>query len=211
MRLGAARVSRRRAGRLSRGEPRSAMDNAIASLAAPSPKVFGIGFHKTGTTSLADALAGLGYRVTGPDGLGDPDIAANALPMALRIACQFDAFQDNPWPVLFREMDAAFPGSRFVLTVRSPEAWMASVIRHFGASSTPMRRWIYGAGSPLGAEATYRARYDRHNQEVVDFFAGRPRDLLVLRITEGEGWERLCPFLDRQPPDRAFPHSNRAA
>ena len=29
-------------------------------------KVFGIGFHKTATTSLAKALSYLGYRVTGP-------------------------------------------------------------------------------------------------------------------------------------------------
>jgi hypothetical protein len=30
-------------------------------------KVFGIGFHKTATTSLAKALSYLGYRVTGPN------------------------------------------------------------------------------------------------------------------------------------------------
>jgi UDP-N-acetylmuramate-alanine ligase len=38
-------------------------------------KVFCIGFHKTGTTSLAVALKTLGYRVTGPNGVHDPDIA----------------------------------------------------------------------------------------------------------------------------------------
>ena len=176
-----------------------------------TPKVFGIGFHKTGTTSLADALTALGYDVIGPNGVNDRDISTNALPMALALAQDHDAFQDNPWPILFRQMDAAFPGSQFILTVRPIDAWMGSVVRHFGRGSTPMRRWIYGPGSPIGAEAVYKDRYLRHNAEVMAHFAGRPHDLLVLRITEGEGWERLCPFLGHDIPDAPFPQSNRAA
>ena len=39
------------------------------------PKVFCIGFHKTGTTSLELALKQLGFRVTGSFGTKDPDIA----------------------------------------------------------------------------------------------------------------------------------------
>ena len=38
-------------------------------------KVFCIGFHKTGTTSLETALTKLGYKVTGCFGTKDPDIA----------------------------------------------------------------------------------------------------------------------------------------
>ena len=60
------------------------------------PKVFGIGFHKTGTKKLAVALRTLGYRVTGPNGATDPDIANNAIEMCFSMVGQFDAFQDNP-------------------------------------------------------------------------------------------------------------------
>lgn len=35
-----------------------------------------------------------------------------------------------------------------------------------------------------------------------------PDDLLVLRITEGEGWRELCPFLDQEVPEAPFPHVN---
>src|SRR5215472_9937783 len=38
-------------------------------------KVFGIGFHKTATTSLAKALSYLGYRVTGPNWVDNPNPA----------------------------------------------------------------------------------------------------------------------------------------
>lgn len=173
------------------------------------PKVFCVGFHKTGTKSLARALEILGYRVTGPNGARDPQIAERALPMALDIASKFDAFNDSPWSVLFRELDMAFPGSRFILTRRSPDSWIASVVRHFGDERTPMREWIYGAGrgSPRGNERTYLDRYRRHNADVVRHFSGRAC-LLVMDITAGDGWEALCDFLELPVPDQSFPHLN---
>ena len=42
-------------------------------------KVFCLGFHKTGTTSLGVALGILGYRVSGAFGVNDPDIAEHAV------------------------------------------------------------------------------------------------------------------------------------
>ena len=172
-------------------------------------KVFCVGFHKTGTKSLARALEILGYRVTGPNGARDPRIAERALPMALDIASRFDAFNDSPWSVLFREMDLAFPGSRFILTRRSPDSWIASVVRYFGDERTPMREWIYGTGkgSPLGNERAYLDRYRRHNADVIRYFCGR-ECLLTMDITAGDGWEALCDFLDMPAPDRTFPHLN---
>lgn len=178
------------------------------------PKVFGIGFHKTGTTSLRLALEELGYRVTGPNGVHRRGMDT---PMALAIAHEmlprYDAFQDNPWANLFREMDREVPGSRFVLTVRSEDAWLRSVVGHFGPRSTPMREWIYGAGlgSPVGNEDLYVERYRRHNREVLEHFAERPDDLLIMDITRGDGWAALCPFLGRPVPHGAFPHSNSAS
>lgn len=172
------------------------------------PKVFGIGFHKTGTSSLAAALRALGYRVTGPNGTKDPDIAVKALPMALELARCHDGFQDNPWPVLYREMDAAFPGSKFVLTIRPTDDWIRSCVGHFGSRSTPMRRWIYGAGAPQGNEAVYIARFEQHQRDVVSYFRNSADSLLVLRLTEGEGWEALCRFLGCDIPKLPFPHRN---
>lgn len=169
-------------------------------------KVFGIGFHRTGTSSLAAALSFLGYNVTGPNGVTDPNVSANVYKMAFLIAEEYDAFQDNPWPVLFKEMDERYPGSKFILTLRPTAQWIRSVVRHFGPTSTPMREWIYGVGCPVGNEEIYVSRYERHNREVLDYFRHRPDDLLVLRITEGEGWQRLCPFLGKDIPGVDFPY-----
>jgi len=176
-------------------------------------KVFCIGFHKTGTTSLEVALKTLGYRVTGPNGTKDPDIAARVHDMADELVARFDAFQDNPWPVLYRDLDRKYPGSKFILTMRSPESWIASQVRDFGLTETPMRKWIYGdhAGCPEGNEDVYLERYTRHNREVLEYFRDRPDDLLVLDLPGGDGWPELCAFLGHPVPDQPFPHANKAS
>lgn len=174
-------------------------------------KVFCIGFHKTGTSSLAKALEELGYRVTGPNGVRRPRIAKVALKLAEKLVPEYDAFQDNPWPIIYKEMDARYPGSKFILVVREPQSWLRSQVSYFGKKSSPMRQWIYGenAGCPEGNEEIYLARYNRHNAEVQEYFKDRPDDLLVMSLSSGDGWEKLCKFLGYPVPDRPFPHVNK--
>ncbi|TWT78412.1 hypothetical protein Pla123a_12030 [Posidoniimonas polymericola] len=174
------------------------------------PKVFCIGFHKTGTSSLGVALGRLGYRVTGPNGVHDPRIAENVHAMCYDLVEQFDAFQDNPWPIIYKDLDMRFPASKFILTIRRPEAWIRSQVKHFGRDVTPMRQWIYGVGCPEGNEPVYTKRFQDHNDEVIEYFKDRPHDLLVLDLAEGDGWEKLCPFLGARIPRKAFPHANKA-
>lgn len=174
------------------------------------PKVFGIGFQKTGTKSLAAALEVLGYRVTGPNGFRWPDIAERYQRMCRRYSRKFDGFQDNPWPLVYREMSVQWPEAKFVLTLRDPSRWIASVTAHFGTGTTPMRELIYGVGSPIGNEEIYLTRFAQHERDVRAFFADQPERLLELRITDGEGYETLCPFLGLDCPTGPFPWKNRA-
>src|SRR6476660_2478699 len=83
-------------------------------------KVFGIGFPRTGTTSLVRALNILGIASThNPAGLltdaNDPVLDA------------FDGFADNPIPILYAELDARYPHSKFILTDRDVDSWLRSV------------------------------------------------------------------------------------
>lgn len=185
----------------------------IRGRANARPKVFGIGFHKTGTSSLKRALGQLGYKVTGPNNNHDPDIGDTYLDHARAISRKFDAFQDNPWPLVYREMDEMWPDAKFILTTRDPESWVSSLQRYFGESETPMRELIYGAGrgSPLGNEAHYIATMEAHRQAVLAHFEGRPGKLLVLDIVGGAGWAPLCDFLGHPVPDSPFPHANNSS
>jgi hypothetical protein len=133
--------------------------------------------------------------------------------MAYAKVAEYDAFEDNPWPVLYKELDQRFPGSKFVLTRRPAEAWIRSMVKDFATTETPMRRWIYGedAGCPEGNEDVYIARYERHNKEVLEYFKDRPDDLLVFDLPKGDGWDKLCGFLGHDIPNEPFPHANKAS
>jgi len=178
-------------------------------------KVFCIGFQKTGTTSLNAALAELGYRVASVYGrnLDLKTLRATWLETGLAMAREHDAVEDMPWPLMFRELDAAFPGSKFILTVRETDRWLASICDHFGANPDVMQELVYGvdAPAPVGHEARYRDVYDAHNAAVRAYFADRPGDLLEMDFSRGDGWAVLCPFIGEPVPDRPFPRANSAA
>jgi len=174
-------------------------------------KVFCIGFHKTGTKSLAVALKTFGYRVTGPNGSKDPNIEKNVIAMAYELVDKYDAFVDNPWPIIYKELDIKFPDSKFILTLRDPESWVNSVVKHFGRNEIPMRKYIYGVGCPEGNEDIWVKRFEDHNEGVKNYFKDRPQDLLVLDLAKGDGWEKLCPYLGVDIPNTLFPHVNKAS
>lgn len=172
-------------------------------------KVFVIGFHKTGTSSLALALRELGYRVCFNLQWNDARIIRDMKRVCYPLTQQFDAFEDNPWPLLYRELYEWYPDARFILTIRDTDGWYRSALNWFGENDTLMRRHIYGddAGSPTGNEAIYRARYDKHNEDVRAFFADKPVQMLTMDVTKGHGWTELCDFLGLKAPDRPFPHA----
>jgi len=175
------------------------------------PKVFGIGFQKTGTTTLKWALYALGYDVKGGGLELIEPLTRGDLEPVYDVADTFDAFEDHPWPQLFKEMDARYPGSKFVLTLRDEASWIESVVNHLGFLPDPMQKLTYGVGFPAGFEDVFLDRYRRHNADVQDYFRDRPDDLLVLDFWQEAGWDTLCRFLGKPVPEQAFPHLNKGS
>ena len=172
-------------------------------------KIFCIGFHKTGTKSLTASLKQLGFSVKGRFGVNDCNININALKKAEILIKNYDAFQDNPWPILFKELDKLVPNSKFILTVRNNESWLRSVVNYFGHHKTEMRKWIYGHGSPVNNEKVYLSTYIKHNKSVKEYFSNRKSDLLIMDLEQGSGWKELCSFLEiNNIPQSPFPHEN---
>ena len=172
-----------------------------------SYKIFCIGFAKTGTTSLAVALRKLDYSVKGVVGVHDPNISKTIYKLTDKIVPLYDAFQDEPWPVLYEYLDSNYNG-KFILTTRPEEDWITSLLNHCCKLETPFREWIYGYPNPRGHEQVYIDRYNKHNNDVRKYFKDR-EDFLELRITEGEGYEKLCPFLGHETINEKFPHENK--
>lgn len=186
------------------------MINDIRKKITTEPKVFGIGFHKTGTSSLAAALRLLGHRVTGPDrvwSISSYEEITDVIDSRLQY---YDAFQDNPYPMAYKYIDRTVSDCRFILTVRDEKEWIQSIVNHFGGNSSSMREYIYGAGKgdPIGNEELYLEKYKNHNKKVKRYFSDRD-DFLVMNITDGDGWTKICNFLNLPTPHPlSFPHTN---
>lgn len=174
-------------------------------------KIFCIGFQKTGTTSVGRALQILGYRVCGPIGVTHPDIKRKALSWAVDRVPDYDAFQDNPWPLLYKEMDRLYPGCKFILTTRHPRSWIKSAKKYFGYYESAAEVWIYdGVGTPIKNQKRFLKRYKEHNEEVRQYFKNRPDDFLEINLGKGEGWNEICTFLGADIPVQDFPFDNKS-
>jgi hypothetical protein len=197
---------------------------------ANKEKIFNIGFHKTGTTSLTHFMGDNSYKTlhntaytmqrlnlgsqfdideksTGPVNI------ENTLNKTLlqELVQEYDFFSDNPWPLLYKLLDQEFPKSKFILTRRNTDSWINSLVKYSGSQHTRMRQLIYGYGNPENHITHYRKTYIRHNKDVVRYFCNR-KDLLVIDIEDDDSTitKSLAEFLGLGDSLITFPTSNKA-
>jgi hypothetical protein len=199
-------------------------------------KVFCIGFNKTGTTSIGAALAGLGFDLAEqtPGERLLEDWGRRDFTALLRFCEQHDAFQDVPFslPSTFEALDAAFPGSKFILSERnSAETWFRSMTQYHtkvvGKKRLPTpqdlreyghcyRGWLWRAMELVyGADEQTAYHKDRcvraylaHGEHVRAHFRQRPDDLLVLDVATKTAMTDICRFLNIPYDGRPMPHLN---
>lgn len=166
---------------------------------ARAKHVFCVGLCETGSSALAEALGALGLEIH-----TDP-------PLDKMLAGQFpevidgaDGLAGPSCAAMFRELDLAFPHSRFILTLRTSHDWLDAMSHRahsVGFGDAPTR--LYGLGG--FDRAAMMATYELHKAAVLAHFVGREDDLLLMDPYAGEGWEVLCPFVGEKLPRRAFP------
>jgi hypothetical protein len=174
-------------------------------------RVFGIGPSRTGTTSLCVALETLGYR---PSHFPKLSFFFGRLRIHPREFELHDAMCDLPVAHFYKQLDARFPGSKFVFTGRDVDSWLKSCEgyrrfdRSFRASRAvrSLRRQFYQTEF-FDAEK-FRVAYERHLVGVRRHFSDRPDDIIEINVCAGEGFEKLCPFLGKEPLTARFPHEN---
>lgn len=189
------------------------MNLTVVLMPASKSKIFGIGLSKTGTTSLANALQILGYKTK--DNMGVVKYATHDLSSVdLDVVEAFDALTDTPIPSFYRELDAKFPGSRFILTVRDSDEWLKSCKKQFTQrfaevqTDAHKRLFLDLYGTDVFDEQRFASGYERFIAGVGDYFKDRPGDLLTINVAAGEGWDKLCRFLGRPVPNIPFPKAN---
>jgi hypothetical protein len=186
------------------------------------PLVFGIGLSRTGTRSLTMALHVLGWDTVHypADATTFDELAAGRYRLSVLDECQ--GVTDITVAPFFAQIDREYPGSKFVLTVREREGWLRSCRNHWDGRSAfqaprdaeeetymNVRRLLRAAvyGCYDFSPERFSWVYDQHVRAVQEHFRGRPRDLLVLDVCGGQGWDELCAFLGVPVPrGQPFPH-----
>lgn len=171
-------------------------------------KIFGIGCHKTGTSSLSRALNILGIKSSHWSHHTELFNGILKNKFKFKLLEEYDAVTDFPIPVIYKELDKEYPKSKFILTVRDPEDWFKSVLNYIRKRClSPEEALFYGANKIN--KKIFLKKFLAHNKQVLNYFKNRPNDLLVINICEGEGWKKLCGFLDKNIPSKSYPHVNK--
>ena len=222
----------------------------MEGIPSPTLAMIGAGLGRTGTLSLHAALERLGFAPC--------EHMTNCFAHPERFTLWLDAVQRKragepidwrplftgyratvDWPGAFfwRELTAAHPAAKVILTVRDPERWYDSARATIyaatqGRGATPAARLLYGLVARANPSAgqgfrtvqetvwdgTMQGRFEdrvaairifeEHNREVIA--AIPPQRLLVFDVKEG--WQPLCAFLGVPvPAGEPFPHVNDTA
>jgi hypothetical protein len=145
-----------------------------------------------------------------------------------------EVFQDVPfsYPNTYQYMDEAFPGSKFILSVRDDaEQWYRSITSFhamkFGGGEIPTAKDLHSVTyvrkgfmanvirlhgtcdeDPYNKDKMI-AHYEHHNKTVIQYFRERPDDLLVLNLAEPQSYRRFLKFISSKSSLSGFPWENR--
>lgn len=157
--------------------------------------------------------------------------------LELSVLDEYDALTDLPICCIYQGLDRAYPGSKFVLTVRDKATWLDSAQRLWEQVGAPImlsspdsveaqfatyigqkleERTIgrtindgKGSGDATFDRESMSKFFDAYHAGVREYFKNRPDQLLELKVVEGEGWEKLAPFLNQSVPNESFPYEMR--
>lgn len=186
-------------------------------------KVIGAGFGRTGTLSLKLALEQLGFGpchhmvevFKNPPSIAWWEAAADGKPDWAKIFDGFVSTVDWPSATFWRELAAAYPEAKMILTVRDPQAWFkstqATIFKHMAERDPedPFTRMVLKVvGDLFDRRMDDRERliavYEAHNAEVRATIP--PERLLVYEVAQG--WGPLCAHLGVPVPDAPMPKVN---
>jgi hypothetical protein len=153
-------------------------------------KIFQIGFNKCGTVSLHKFFLDNGLKsIHWDNGNLAKRINQNylkGLPL-LKGYEDYDCFTDMEcqkenifiYLSLFRELDRQYPGSKFILNVRDKSDWIKSRIKHRDYLSVYQKITSLDSN---GVIKLWETEWDRHLEEVKNYFENRESDLLIFDI-----------------------------
>ena len=176
-------------------------------------KIICIGLPKTGTISFCVALRKLGFSAR-------HSLSHEAIGSAQEILEKYDAIAEFYGMADFEKMKKWYPDARLVWTKRDLEPWLVSCAKQYGeftplGKKRELPRFVTAArkhrfGQVFFERELFKKIYLNFYKKVEDYKRCNPlEDILEMDITKGDGYEKLCPFLDVPFPPPEFPHKNK--
>lgn len=156
-------------------------------------KIFGVGLWKTGTTSLAKSLDLLGIRTLHNKQLykKQREVESRSKLKPLSTIKGYKGFTDTPLEIdLWMRY---YPNSLFIDTYRPLQDWLMSVEKH---QAKYRRKFYYGKCMDSWFAWREKLEDTLYNKE----------NFLSISICCGDGWDKLCEFLEVPIPEVSFPH-----
>jgi hypothetical protein len=124
---------------------------------------------------------------------------------------------DTPFYLLFDELNARYPDSKFILTTRSRDRWLDScaTLWEYKTAAFPPNHpvWLYAAmtfGTHSYNSRRFAEVYQQHRESVDRFFASLDKSRrLTLDLDAGYNlWPVLATFLQVRQPTGQYPRSH---
>ena len=207
-------------------------------------QIIGAGFGRTGTMSTHAALNELGFPcyhmfevLRNPLNKTHLDFwrkvahdPAGTQQDWERIFGRYKAAVDNPAVCVWRELMAAYPDAKVLLTLhpKGAEAWYESVMETIYFSESAWQFKVLKLVTPFGrkfGDMSHRLIWQRlhrgtmpdrakavafYNQHIAEVKAAVPPEKLLL-FSVDQGWKPLCDFLGVAVPNGKFPNVNDRA
>ena len=194
-----------------------------------SNKIFVFGYNKTGTMSLEKALTILGYKVlhTGSNNFKRIlfKIADNLYIPGKNILDgldEYDCYLDYPIyePTVFSHIVHEYQDAKYISLTRNLDGYVESVlqakIRQLRGGNFDNWNWL-GVGDeevfknyPDYQKQWIKGRTEfKHDSNISLLFKNNINYLNMNICDNGDGWEKLCKFLDKEVPNADFPHNNK--
>lgn len=129
---------------------------------------------------------------------------------------EYDCFFDNPIPFRYAALDRVCPNSRWIITHRPLDSWLASMEWLFGPGLDRLDPTTRKVGDRVHRQVYGSDRFDadrltqvhtRHYTELREWVDDRPH--VWLELEDGFSWGPICELLDLPEPSSEFPRANR--
>lgn len=165
------------------------------------PKIFCIGYMKSGTSSFGLAMRKLGFDHSGFNAKIYREYQKGNYKKVYAYINKFDSFDDLPWmeTSFISILDDKYPDSKFIYLERDEKEWKSS-----------FKRWSEKLTDKKIDLEEWHSKFISHRLFVLNYFKDRiDKDFIILDISDPFGFSKLGKFLNMKTPQKKFPHINK--